>query len=164
MKMSIKLLILPMSILMLTSCASEGGKGGINKQGGGAVLGALAGGLLGAQFGKGEGKFLAAGAGALLGGFVGSSVGKSMDQQDKLMAERASQRALEQSPSGTQIEWRNPDSGHYGYITPVKTYKTHEGRYCREFTQEVIIGSEKHKAYGTACRQEDGQWQIVSSQ
>lgn len=163
MKKSISLFVLPITILLLNSCASENAQKGINKQGGGALIGALAGGLLGAQFGKGEGQFLAAGAGAILGGFAGSAIGKSMDEQDKLIAEKASQRALEQAPSGSQTGWKNPDNGHYGYVTPTKTYKTEEGNYCREFTQEVVVGSEKQKAYGTACRQPDGQWKIVNN-
>jgi surface antigen len=161
MNMSIKISTLLISLLLITSCASDGRKG-ISKQGGGAVIGALAGGLLGSQFGKGEGQFLAAGAGALLGAFVGSSIGKSMDDQDKLMAERASQNALERAASGSSTEWKNPDTGHYGFVTPTKTYKTDSGRYCREFTQEVYIGKDKEKAYGTACRQSDGSWQIVN--
>ena len=32
--------------------------------------------------------------------------------------------------------------------------------YCREFTQDFIIGNHKEKGYGTACQQADGSWQI----
>jgi len=35
------------------------------------------------------------------------------------------------------------------------------GRYCREFTQEIFIGGEKKTGYGRACRQPDGSWEIV---
>lgn len=34
------------------------------------------------------------------------------------------------------------------------------GEYCREFTQEFIIGNHKERGYGTACQQADGSWQI----
>jgi len=36
------------------------------------------------------------------------------------------------------------------------------GRYCREYTTDVVIDGEAHRAYGQACRQEDGSWQIIS--
>lgn len=34
--------------------------------------------------------------------------------------------------------------------------------YCREFTKVVTIGGQAQSAYGQACRQPDGSWQIVS--
>jgi len=37
------------------------------------------------------------------------------------------------------------------------------GRYCREFQQEVKIGGVKERAYGTACRNPDGSWEVVST-
>ena len=42
-------------------------------------------------------------------------------------------------------EWRNPDTGNYGRIVPVTTYRQN-GRYCREFTQEIFIGGQKQLA------------------
>ena len=37
-----------------------------------------------------------------------------------------------------------------------------EGQYCREYTQTVYISGQKQQAYGNACRQPDGSWQVVS--
>ena len=36
--------------------------------------------------------------------------------------------------------------------------------YCREFTRDVMVAGKKQPGYGTACRQEDGDWKIVSEQ
>lgn len=36
------------------------------------------------------------------------------------------------------------------------------GDYCREYTRTVTIGNRREEAYGTACLQPDGQWQIVN--
>jgi len=71
------------------------------------------------------------------------------------------QYALENTPTQTTTTWRNPDSGHHGSITPVETYQSSEGKYCREYVQTVYIGGEKQQAYGTACRQPDGSWKII---
>jgi surface antigen len=70
---------------------------------------------------------------------------------------------LEYTPAGTPTTWRNPDSGHSGTITPVRTYQTSAGTHCREYQQTVVIGGEKHQGYGTACRQPDGSWKIVNN-
>ncbi len=159
MKLNIKLasatIILTISAFLLQSCT------GMNKQGGGTLIGGVTGALLGSQFGGGEGKLLATGIGAVAGALIGGQIGKSMDETDRKMAELSSRQALEFSPSGSSVEWKNPDNGHKGSITPTKTFKSPSGRYCREYTQEVIIGGETHKAYGKACRQPDGNWQIV---
>lgn len=140
-------------IIFLTGCA--------DKQTTGKVVGGLGGALVGSQFGRGGGKLLGIGVGAVVGSLVGNAIGKELDAKDKAMLEKSSYQALEAVPSGQAVEWRNPDSGHYGKVIPTNTYQAKSGRYCREYTQVVVIGGEQQKSYGTACRQPDGQWEIV---
>ena len=101
-------------------------------------------------------------AGTLLGALVGSEVGRSLDKADKLAMGRTTQTTLESQPSGTTSTWSNPDSGNRGTVTPTSTYQAADGRYCREFNQTVTIGGQTEDAYGKACRQPDGTWQIVN--
>ena len=63
---------------------------------------------------------------------------------------------------GTTRTWQNSDSGNAGSITPTQTYQRDDQTYCREFTQTLTIGSRTEEAYGTACREPDGTWDIVS--
>jgi surface antigen len=72
------------------------------------------------------------------------------------------QYALENNPTDQASDWVNPDTGHGGAVTPVRTYTDAEGRPCREFTTTIIIGGREEQGYGTACRQPDGSWQIVA--
>lgn len=135
---------------------------GGSKQLGGALLGAAAGGFIGSQIGKGTGQLAAVAAGTLLGAFIGSEVGKSLDRADQLYAEQTALHSLERAPTGTTSSWVNPDSGHSGAFTPVRTYQTAGGAYCREYQQTVTIGGKTEQAYGTACRQPDGNWKLVN--
>jgi surface antigen len=148
-----------LAALLLAGCANRDYGG---KQTVGALAGAGAGGLLGAQIGKGKGQLAATAAGTLLGAFLGSEVGRSLDRADKLYASQASYQALEYAPAGDEVAWDNPDSGHYGSVTPVRTWQAPSGDYCREFQQQAAIGGEIEAVYGTACRQPDGQWQVVN--
>jgi len=134
-----------------------------DKQIGGAVVGAGLGGLAGSQIGKGSGQMAAVGAGVLLGALLGSEVGKSLDRADMAYAARTQQQTLETAPSGTTQTWVNPDSGNSGSYTPVKTYQADSGQYCREYQQTVVVGGQTESAYGTACRQPDGSWKVVSN-
>ena len=156
---SLRLMIVPAMALALAACnTSQGG----NKQTLGTLLGGAAGGLAGAQIGNGDAQLAATAAGALLGAFFGNQIGESLDRADRLYAEQASQDALENSASGEQIVWNNPDTGNSGTVTPTKTYQTNDGQYCREFQQTVTVGGREESAYGRACRQPDGSWEIQS--
>ena len=152
--------ILIAGALALSLGACDGQQYG-QKQTGGAILGGIGGGLLGAQFGGGKGKLAAVAIGTLVGVMVGSEVGKSLDKADRLYAQRSAQSALESNQVGQASTWSNPDSGHSGTITPVKTYQTAQGDPCREYQQTVTIGGRTETAYGRACRQADGSWKIV---
>lgn len=124
----------------------------------GGLGGAAVGGLIAAAAGGG-GSAIAA---SVIGGaLVGGLAGNLLDARDKRMANEAAQRALETAPSGKPVAWNNPDSGHSGTVTPVRTFESN-GSYCREYQQTVTIGGRPENSFGTACRQPDGSWRIVS--
>ena len=146
-------------VLTLTVAACEG-QG--QKQTAGTILGGVGGAVAGAQFGKGKGQLVATAAGTLLGAWLGSEIGKSLDNADRLAMERASSQALEANRSGQATTWRNPDSGNYGTVTPIRTVEAAPGQYCREYQQSVTVGGKTEEAFGKACRQPDGSWKIVN--
>lgn len=125
----------------------------------GGVLGAAGGAGIAALAGGGAGVIVAS---ALGGALVGGFVGKKLDDHDKEMAAQAASQAFEHNRSGQTSVWNNPDSGNSGTVTPTKTYQIASGQYCREYSQTITVGGEKHQAYGTACRQPDGSWKIQS--
>lgn len=128
-------------------------------QTGGTLLGAAAGGLLGSQFGGGRGALVGTGLGVLLGAWLGNNIGKSMDETDRIRAQQAHVQALD---TGQRIAWDNPKNGDHGSVTPLRSgTNTETGRVCREFQTTVVVGGKQQQAYGTACQQSDGSWQIV---
>ena len=156
---ALKLALVGLIALALVGCTSNAGE----KESAGTLLGALAGGLAGSQVGKGRGKLVATGVGTFLGAMLGSEIGRSLDRADRLAMQRTTQQTLEKAPVGKTSTWKNPDSGNQGSITPKKTYKRPDGMYCREFTQTITIGGRTEEAYGTACRQPDGTWKLIST-
>jgi surface antigen len=72
------------------------------------------------------------------------------------------QYALENNPSNQTADWVNPDTGHSGGVVPTRTYSSPGGEPCREFISTIIIAGREEQGYGTACRQPDGTWQVVS--
>lgn len=125
----------------------------------GGLAGAVAGGLLGSTLGDGAG---ATAVGAVVGGLLGGGIGAVLDEQDRERARHAAYRGLEATPSGETRAWTNPDTGARGSFTPLNTYQGPDGRYCRDFRQEIRAGGERERDGGSACRLSDGSWRITS--
>src|SRR2546429_5624598 len=67
----------------------------------GTLVGAVAGGLIGSQFGGGTGERIAAGlAGAAIGGLIGNRIGAGVDHDDKQPPDSAQMQALEAGQAG----------------------------------------------------------------
>lgn len=165
-KTASKFLIATILVGSLAACQQGAGgmyreDGNLSKQTMGTLGGAVVGGVLGSKVGKGTGNGVAIGVGTLLGAMAGSSIGQSLDHADMMYYNRTSQQALESAPTGKPMAWNNPDSGNSGTVTPTNTFQRADGSYCREYNQSINIGGRVEQAYGTACRQANGAWQIV---
>jgi surface antigen len=123
----------------------------------GQVLCGVGGAVIGSQIGQGSGRVVAAVGGALIGVLVGGTVGRSLDRVDYACAGQI----LEYAPNNRTIVWNNPQTGGSYQMTPTAAYQV-DGRYCREYTSTATIAGQRQQVYGTACRQPDGAWQIVS--
>lgn len=77
---------------------------------------------------------------------------------DYELSQAARSRALETQISGEAISWINPDSGSSGKVTPLRTFKTSEGQWCREYLQQAVLVTEGALRKAVACREADGRW------
>ena len=133
-------------------------RGVCNRQVLGGLLGGMTGAAIGSQIGKGDDRTAAIIGGTIIGMIVGGSIGRSMDEVDQ----NCVGQTLEHAPDGETIYWNNQRDGTQYQVTPVKTYETNGGRYCREYQTTSVIGGRTQQTYGRACRQPDGSWELVS--
>jgi len=138
-----------LAIFAVAGCEAQPSKEDI-----GMATGAVLGGVLGHQVGKGTGQVVATIGGAALGGFIGNRVGRNMDRADRENAARA----LERTGDGQSTTWRNDETGQRYSVTPTRTYHGESGRLCRDFTSITQIDGRDEVVHGTACRQSDGTW------
>lgn len=73
----------------------------------------------------------------------------------------AAQIAATTAPIGERIIWQ--ENGASGSVVATREGTTSSGRYCREFQQDVSIGGRNEEAYGTACRNPDGSWEVIDA-
>lgn len=138
---------------------SNVGSGTINPTLGGQIIGAILGGVVGTQVGKGRGRTAAILGGAVVGAILGGRVGQRMEEADR----RRSQTVLESAPTGRSVNWKNPDTGAQYKVTPTRTYRTASGQDCRDYTTWVFIDGYEEQVHGTACRNANGQWVPANS-
>jgi len=85
---------------------------------------------------------------------------KSLDDADQAFMTEHFAKAMDSGMIGQAVTWTNPSSGTVVRVSPTRTFQREDSTYCREFTQ--AIGDKDPAVRGTACRQSDGSWQIVS--
>lgn len=69
--------------------------------------------------------------------------------------------ALERHRSGETVVWSNAESGAAGSVTPLRTFRSASGKWCREFERIVTAPGGQDSRIGIACRQDDAGWQLA---
>ncbi|WP_417020890.1 hypothetical protein [Candidatus Phyllobacterium onerii] len=92
---------------------------------------------------------------ALGNGLIGNN--PSLDASDRKRALQAEYQALEYSPAGKTVEWKNSSGSHSGEVVAAQPYQV-GSQNCRQYTHTVRIDGTPQSARGTACRNEDGSW------
>lgn len=80
------------------------------------------------------------------------------EAEDQRLLAGAIEKALENTPSGEKVAWQNPDSGVYGEVVPVRTYRSKSNHWCREYLAMKVSGGTQQKSRAIACRATDGDW------
>ena len=156
-----KKLIIVFMIFTLAGCA-ERMKDMSNAEMVGTVVGAIAGGYLGLQFGgSGITQWLLAATGATLGGGVGYIAGKKLDPSDQKSHDQTTNEALANAGDGQVRSWANQETGSSGIVIPTRSFQTGDGNYCRDYRATLSVAEDLLRTTGTACQQADGAWRTV---
>jgi surface antigen len=153
-----KAAVLALAVLLLAACSEDGT---ITKKDVGMVVGGAAGGAAGSAIwaGNPSSQVLGTILGVVVGAAVGGYIGQKWDEYDRKQVAYA----METRPDNSPAQWKNPNTGQAYQVTPQRTYYQ-DSTPCREFTQTIYIDGKPEVSKGTACRQGDGAWHIVSSQ
>ena len=68
-------------------------------------------------------------------------------------------QVLENSPSGHAVAWRSGRYDASAELTPIRTLKTPDQRYCREYQETLLINGEREERRGLSCRTGKAQWE-----
>lgn len=141
------------AVLFLISCAAQQG----NRAQVGAVGGAAGGALIGQIIGHNTEATLI---GAAVGTMLGYIVGNEMDKYDRQELNHVYERGM----SGQTTAWVNPDTGNQYQVTPQQAYSSPTTQQiCRKAEIHAVIDGKPETTYTTACRDQNGQWQLQAN-
>ncbi|MEM9999572.1 MAG: hypothetical protein AAF940_01710 [Pseudomonadota bacterium] len=110
-----------------------------------------------------EGRLIA----ALDGGLIGQISALSLAPADTRQALSSEYRALEYAAPGELVTWQSGQQALAGQVTASQPYRV-GSQDCRQFSHRVFNttpgadGSQPATARGTACRNEDGSWTLLT--
>jgi surface antigen len=83
---------------------------------------------------------------------------QGLAESDVTLASRLVQTTLENTPDGATRRWSNQQTGNGGAVTPLRTYVSERGHFCRDYREELAIAGNTGRFYHTACREDAARW------
>jgi surface antigen len=120
----------------------------------GAVIGGMAGGVIGAETGKGDERAVAIVLGTVIGAVIGAEIGRRMDKTDRSCVGHA----LELAAPGQAVAWTNPNTGVSYKLTPSNKAESADG--CRKFRLTATGSFGLSEGRTVACPAADGTWSL----
>ncbi len=81
-------------------------------------------------------------------------------ETERVLIARTVQEALETKVSGEPVHI-GPEGDWSEILTPIRTYKSKSGHWCRQYLRQTTFGGLDLAIKGTACRDENGAWTTV---
>lgn len=84
-------------------------------------------------------------------------------EQSMVEIQTALNSALEYTPSGKTVSWESKTGDFQAQLIPIRTLKTEDQRYCREYREIITINGQREVRQGLSCRvgKEDWKKQMV---
>jgi len=95
--------------------------------------------------------------GALMAAVTGKANGTRLSQREAACFSQS----FEHIPDRKTIAWSDKKLAVYYSIMPMRTLRTSDGHYCREYSASATVNGHAADVYGTACRREDGNWILI---
>ncbi len=124
------------------------------------LVSAAAGGFTTARMGTGKSssRLGATAIGSLIGAVVGHRIEGGIARAEEICFSES----FEYLPDHDTVAWMDSSLGAHYSVTPTKTMRAIDGRYCREYTARATLNGQAAGTYGTACRQADGRWELIN--
>ena len=127
------------------------------------ITGALAGGFIGYNYlGGGDAVRTILGIAGMAAGAYGADYASDfVIKKDQERRKMAAYQSLVTANEGVPVYWDNPETGSSGSFKVLRTYKSTEGRVCRELESHAAGEEGSVTKQQTACQLFNGAWELV---
>lgn len=80
---------------------------------------------------------------------------------DRALIAETTNRALETQLSGASVSWTNGDPSYQGQVTPIRTYRSRSGHWCREYLKTIVFEGREFEIFSLACRTDGDVWKTI---
>lgn len=70
-------------------------------------------------------------------------------------------QSFEHIPDRSIVAWFDAATAVHYSLMPIRTLRTSDGQFCREYTAKATLNGHAADVYGTACRRPDGRWALI---
>ena len=120
-----------------------------------SVVGAGIGTVIGVIATHGSGDPLLISAAAVAGMFLGHEVGATFDKIDHMYLNMIFQQSMNQSGNMKSVTWKHPQKNYV-----INSLAVNSNGDCREFVTSVQSGSGLKQVKGTACLNNNNEWEV----
>jgi surface antigen len=122
------------------------------------IAGVMAGGFIGYNLvgGSDAARAIFSIAGMAAGGAGAQYASEFVIKRDQERRKKAAYRSLSAKKEGVPFYWKNPETGSEGSFKVLRSYKSPEGRRCRELESHAKGGEGAVTKRQTACRIHNG--------
>ena len=120
-----------------------------------SVVGAGLGTILGVVATHGSGDPLLISAAAVAGMFLGHEVGATFDKIDHMYLNMVFQQTMNNNSNMQSTTWKHPEKNYVINSLPIN-----KNGSCREFVTSVKSGSQMRQVKGTACLDNNNEWEV----
>ncbi len=150
-----KILILSL-IFLIVSCENTS-----DKKLFGQIIGAAVGGYVGSKFGSGATKDISVILGGAAGYILGGKIIEILSKKERQEFNNVIENSLNFTPDNTSESWQSNENHNItGEVIPLNNYKM-KNRDCRDFKKIIRKNNEIFEENSSACRNKDGNWEII---
>jgi surface antigen len=143
-------------ILLVISCENSS-----DKKVFGQIIGAAVGGYVGSKIGSGATKDISVILGGAAGYILGGKIIEILSEKDRKEFNNVIENSLNFKPDNSSEFWQSDENQDVsGEVIPLNNYQKNN-KNCRDFKKVIRKNNDIFEENSTACRNKDGNWEII---
>lgn len=126
------------------------------------LIGGTLGAIVGSEFGSGAGKTISTILGSTTGYLIGTKLVNTLSDKEKKQLTNLTEKSLELNKKNEKLFWKSDEKNISAEIEPLEKFTINSYK-CRKYKKTINNNEKIETVESKACRDEDGNWQILNN-